>query len=78
MHGNNVSCTNQKVLISEKEPTRLIGERINPTGKKKLRTTLKEANYGYIKELQSAIKNQDKESTRIRMGELNFKKAHYN
>lgn len=46
-----VSSASREVLISEKEPTRLIGERINPTGKKKLQEALKEENYDYIKEL---------------------------
>jgi 5-methyltetrahydrofolate--homocysteine methyltransferase len=46
-----VSSVSQEILISEKEPTRLIGERINPTGKKKLQEALKQENYDYIREL---------------------------
>lgn len=46
-----VSSSGQEVLISDTTPTRLIGERINPTGKKKLQDALKSRDYEYIKEL---------------------------
>jgi len=36
-----VSSGSQEVIISDKQPTVLIGERINPTGKKKMITALK-------------------------------------
>lgn len=46
-----ISSSSQEILIGEKEPTRLIGERINPTGKAKFQEALKEGDYDYIKEL---------------------------
>lgn len=46
-----ISSPTREILISYSNPTRLIGERINPTGKQKLQEALKERNYDYIKEL---------------------------
>lgn len=46
-----ISNASQEVIISDTAPTRLIGERINPTGKKKLQEALKSENYDYVKEL---------------------------
>ncbi len=40
-----------KVLLGDSEPTVLIGERINPTGKKKLAEALRSENYDVIKEM---------------------------
>lgn len=49
-------------LYGEQEPVMLIGERINPTGKKKLTQALREKNYNYIIEM---AKKQDKERADI-------------
>jgi 5-methyltetrahydrofolate--homocysteine methyltransferase len=46
-----ISSASQEVIISDTAPTRLIGERINPTGKKKLQDALKSEDYDYVKEL---------------------------
>jgi 5-methyltetrahydrofolate--homocysteine methyltransferase len=43
-----------KVIISNETPTVIIGERINPTGKKKLTAALKEMNFDYV--VQEAIR----------------------
>ena len=42
-----------KVIISREMPTAIIGERINPTGRKKVAAALKENNMDYI--VQEAI-----------------------
>ena len=42
-----VSSEKQVVVISEKGPTVLLGERINPSGKKKLAEALKSGDFGY-------------------------------
>ena len=44
-----VSSSKQEVVIGDTRPTVLIGERINPTGKKKLQEALKTGNYEVIK-----------------------------
>jgi 5-methyltetrahydrofolate--homocysteine methyltransferase len=44
-----VSSSKQEVVIGDTRPTVLIGERINPTGKKKLQEALKAGNYDVIK-----------------------------
>ena len=46
-----VSSTGRDLLISDKMPTVLIGERINPTGKKKLAEALNERNFDMVKEM---------------------------
>ena len=43
-----VSSGKQEVVISDTTPTVLIGERINPTGKKKLAEALKAADFDYV------------------------------
>ncbi|MBM4463140.1 MAG: pterin-binding protein [Chloroflexi bacterium] len=43
-----VSSVTQEVLISHGRPTVLIGERLNPTGKKKLTATLQEGDLGFL------------------------------
>jgi len=43
-----VSSEKQEVVISDTTPTVLIGERINPTGKKKLAEALKAADFDYV------------------------------
>ena len=45
-----VSSASQEVLIGDNRPTVLIGERINPSGKKKLSEALKEENFDIIRE----------------------------
>ena len=45
-----VSSASQEVLIGDNRPTVLIGERINPSGKKKLSEALKEENFDVIRE----------------------------
>lgn len=45
-----VSSSKKEVIISDAGPTILIGERINPTGKKKLQAALKEGNLEVVKE----------------------------
>jgi 5-methyltetrahydrofolate--homocysteine methyltransferase len=45
-----VSSASQEVLIGDNRPTVLIGERINPSGKKKLSDALKEQNFDVIRE----------------------------
>ena len=45
-----VSSASQEVLIGDSRPTVLIGERINPSGKKKLSEALKEENFDVIRE----------------------------
>lgn len=44
-----VSSAIKEVIISDKRPTVLIGERINPTGKKKLATALKASNLELVR-----------------------------
>jgi len=44
-----VSGTSKEVIISYDKPTVIIGERINPTGKKKLQAELKAGNLSIIK-----------------------------
>ena len=46
-----ISSASQEVIISDTAPTKLIGERINPTGKKRLQDALKSEDYDYVKEL---------------------------
>jgi len=43
-----VSSATKEVIISDKRPTVLIGERINPTGKKKLAATLQVGDLGLV------------------------------
>jgi len=45
-----VSSASQEVLIGDNRPTVLIGERINPSGKKKMSQALKEENFDIIRE----------------------------
>jgi 5-methyltetrahydrofolate--homocysteine methyltransferase len=45
-----VSSASQEVLIGDNRPTVLIGERINPSGKKKLSEALKEQNFDVVRE----------------------------
>ncbi|MBN2039646.1 MAG: dihydropteroate synthase [Spirochaetes bacterium] len=45
-----ISSSKKEVIISNTGPTMLIGERINPTGKKKLQAALKEGNFEVVKE----------------------------
>ena len=45
-----VSSASQEVLIGDNRATVLIGERINPSGKKKLAESLKEQNFDVIRE----------------------------
>ena len=45
-----VSSASQEVLIGNNRPTVLIGERINPSGKKKMSEALKEENFDIIRE----------------------------
>jgi 5-methyltetrahydrofolate--homocysteine methyltransferase len=49
-----VEGKNSKVIISNETPTVIIGERINPTGKKRLTAALKERDFSYI--IQEAIR----------------------
>ena len=44
-----VTCASQEVLISNHLPTVLIGERINPTGKKRLAASLKEGDLAIVR-----------------------------
>lgn len=46
-----VSSASREVLISVEAPTVLIGERINPTGKKKLAEALTRKNFDVVKEI---------------------------
>ena len=41
----------QEVKISFDSPFTIIGEKINPTGRKKLAAALKEGNYDYVRQL---------------------------
>lgn len=45
-----ISSTTKEVLISDERPTVLIGERINPTGKKKLAEALKDGNLELVRQ----------------------------
>lgn len=49
-----VSSARQEVLISEDRPTVLIGESINPTGKKKLPASLEAGDMGLVRQLALA------------------------
>ena len=44
-----VSSATKEVLISDDQPTVLIGERINPTGKKKLAAALQTGNMELVR-----------------------------
>jgi 5-methyltetrahydrofolate--homocysteine methyltransferase len=44
-----ITSSKQEVVIGDTRPTVLIGERINPTGKKKLQEALKTEDFGVIK-----------------------------
>jgi len=51
-----VSTEKQVVVISDKGPTVLLGERINPSGKKKLAEALKSGDFGYaVKEAVAQV-----------------------
>ncbi|MFC1534213.1 dihydropteroate synthase [Thermodesulfobacteriota bacterium] len=45
-----VSSSKSEVIISDRGPTILIGERINPTGKKKLAGALKEGDFNVVRQ----------------------------
>ena len=45
-----VSSTTREVIISDQQPTVLIGERINPTGKKKLQEALRSGNMDVVRQ----------------------------
>jgi 5-methyltetrahydrofolate--homocysteine methyltransferase len=49
-----ISSVEREVIISDTVPTRLIGERINPTGKKGLQEALKSRDDDYIKKLATS------------------------
>lgn len=49
-----ISSANKEIVISTEGPVALIGEKINPTGRKKLARALQERNYDYVE--QMAIK----------------------
>lgn len=52
-----LSSATKEVVISDKGPTILIGERINPTGKKKMSAALKSGDLGFIcKEALAQVK----------------------
>ena len=44
---------NSQVIIGEESPFVMIGERINPTGRKKLAAMISEKNWDYVKEIAS-------------------------
>ena len=44
-----VSSATREVIISDQQPTVLIGERINPTGKKKLQEALRAGNMDVVR-----------------------------
>jgi len=46
-----VRSETKEVIISDQHPFVVIGEKINPTGRKKLATALKDGNLNYVKEL---------------------------
>jgi 5-methyltetrahydrofolate--homocysteine methyltransferase len=46
-----IKSDQQEVIISREKPFVIIGEKINPTGRKKLAAALKEGNLEYVKEL---------------------------
>lgn len=46
-----ISSSSQEVIISDIGPTMLIGERINPTGKKKLQEALKAGDFSVAREM---------------------------
>jgi 5-methyltetrahydrofolate--homocysteine methyltransferase len=45
-----VSCATREVIISDQQPTVLIGERINPTGKKRLQEALRTGNMEVVRQ----------------------------
>jgi len=47
----NVQSKNNTVTMSRETPFVIIGEKINPTGRKKLAAALKEGNYEYVRQL---------------------------
>lgn len=49
-----ISSAGREVIISDTAPTILIGERLNPTGKKRLQEALKSRDDDYIKELATS------------------------
>ncbi len=46
-----VKSEKQEVILSHETPFIIIGEKINPTGRKKLAASLKEGQYDYVKQL---------------------------
>ena len=46
-----ISPKGKEVIIGDNQPTVLIGEKINPTGRKKLAAALQEENYDYVRDL---------------------------
>ncbi len=46
-----ISSENRDVLISHEDPFVIIGEKINPTGRKKLAAALKDGDFEYVKEI---------------------------
>ncbi len=46
-----IKSVSKEVIISIEKPFVIIGEKINPTGRKKLAAALKEGNYEYVKQL---------------------------
>jgi 5-methyltetrahydrofolate--homocysteine methyltransferase len=46
-----IKSESKEVIISIEKPFVIIGEKINPTGRKKLAAALKEGNFDYVKEL---------------------------
>jgi len=49
-----ISSAGREVIISDTAPTILIGERLNPTGKKRLQEALKSRDDDYLKELATS------------------------
>ena len=49
-----ITSSKQEVVIGDARPTVLIGERINPTGKKKLQEALKTEDFGVIKAMATS------------------------
>ena len=56
--GLKVASRTSWVVIGDSFPTRIVGERINPTGKKKLQNSLKERNFSLVR--SEAIKQVEK------------------
>lgn len=49
-----ISSAKKEVIVSPERPTVLIGERLNPTGKKKLAAALQASDWGYIQQIARA------------------------